>query len=140
MKAKRVEFRLEHVLFLWKRFRYISESEIDGYFDISNINLNGCCVEIRSGDSLIAVGISVFNTLTFAAVEEEYRNDNIQIKLINERISFMKEKGFNEVYMSVRCKNIPSWKNALNCGFKIVSQSRYSDDDEGFVLRKSINQ
>jgi citrate lyase synthetase len=140
MKTKRVSFTIEHMLFLWKRFRYIKESELNWYFNIEEINTKGCCIEIRQFGNLIAVSIIVNNNLTFAAVSEEYQNDNLQVKLIKERIEFAKERQFDSVVMHVRCNNVPSWRNALKCGFKVSSQMRYDNDDEGFILIKQINQ
>ncbi len=141
MEAKLVQFTHEHLLFIWKRFRYIKESELNWYFSLDEINTNGCCVEIRKNKELIACGTLIGNNLEFSVVSEDERGKNLQIKLMNARIEYLKENtNFKEVEMNVRCHNISSWMNALKCGFKIKSQMRYSNDDEGFVLTKSINQ
>ena len=140
MKVKRVQFTNEHMLFLWKRFRYIKETELDWHFNELEINSRGCCVEIRdSYGDLKACGITINNDLTHAAVEESERGKNLQVYLINERLKFISENGFTEANMYIRCKNAPSWINAIKCGFKVEDMTRYENDDEGFVMKKKLS-
>jgi len=140
-KAKQVQFTSEHMLFIWKRFRYIKEIDLAWYFNEKEISQSGCCVEIRNESAeLIACGTLVKNNLEFSAVAESERGKKLQCLLIKKRLEFLKENtDYKEAEMNVRCQNVASWKNALNCGFRIKSKMRFDNDDEGFLLTKEIN-
>lgn len=143
MKSKQVTYTDEHVLFLWKHFREWSIREFCRSCGIKAVTeqLDYCCIEIRNSyGSIIACGLSKQNELWFSAVDRDYRGDNLQSLLINERVKFIQKSKYSTVIANVRCTNISSVINLYKAGFKVTDSIRYQDDEEGFIMSKSLSK
>ena len=102
------------------------------------------CFEVRHPiyNYLIAVGISTSSNMDYAAVDMEFRGKGIQRMLIGSRERAIKALSSStdpiSVTAVVRCSNFASWMNFIKMGYHISGMTRFHDDEEGFILSKSI--
>ena len=144
-EVKKTDYTSEHFLFLWKHFRTLSEFEAQRSLGVEKFDSDvSTCFEVRHPiyNYLIAVGISTRSNMDYAAVDMEFRGKGIQRMLIESRERAIKSlsssTGLISVTTVVRCSNFASWMNFIKMGYHIRGMTRYGNNEEGFILSKSI--
>ncbi|MFW5990737.1 MAG: N-acetyltransferase family protein [Candidatus Nanoarchaeia archaeon] len=68
-------------------------------------------------------------------VHPDYMGQGIGTKLLQRALDDAKKRGFKRAEAEMAVKNTPSWKMALNCGFKIEGQKKkgFLTDDGKYI-------
>ena len=80
-----------------------------------------CWVVVDDGDNVVGYASGYkrrnFFYLSRSGILPEFRGNNLQKLLIEERIKYAKENGYDGLMTHTSIDNIPSIKNLISCGF-----------------------